>query len=303
MAESLKKQLNDLQFEYDFPETQGFECNPDKVPCGGCCSQPFMVTFKEVNLINDFLKKWLFSEDFKGFVLDHATYFNKPMKFQSSFLEELYEKYRKDFQMFFKPAYFGQKDDTHFVLNYRFSYHRETHQCIFFNPITYKCAIHNFRPAECRLYPFNFEYDFTKSRKVTVFITPECEGEKSSLCEALLCSKPIDKSSLEKLIQETVLMYFDLNITLEILQKKTGFPLKLTNDAIQKRELRPNQKILEDFSKKMATENHISKQNTKNHKMRDIFLEEHAVTCLNQKEYNRYLLRLQKKQPELSDWE
>jgi Fe-S-cluster containining protein len=164
MAESANNQLDNLQFEYDFPETQGFECNPDKVSCGGCCSMPFMITFKEVNLINDFLKKWLFSKDFKDVVLDNATYFKKPVKFQLGFLEELYEKYRKDFQIFFKPCNFGQKDDTLFVLNYRFSYHRETHQCIFFNPITYKGAIHDVRPAECHLYPFNFDYDFTKSR-------------------------------------------------------------------------------------------------------------------------------------------
>jgi hypothetical protein len=77
---------------------------------------------------------------------------------------------------------------------------------------------------------------------------------------------------LEQLIQETVLMYFDLNTTLELLQEKTGFPLKLPNDAIQKGELRRMEKILEEFRRKM-TETHISKQNTKALKMRDIFLE------------------------------
>lgn len=248
------------------------------------------------------MKKWLFSKEFKDFVLDNATYFKKPVKFQLGFLEELYEKYRKDFQIFFKPCNFGQKDDTLFVLNHRFSYHRETHQCVFFNPITYKCAIHDVRPAECRLYPFNFDYDFTKSRKITVFITPECEGELSSSCEALHCSKPMDKSMLEQLIQETVLMYFDLNTTLELLQEKTGFPLKLPNDAIQKRELRRMEKILEEFRRKM-TETHISKQNTKALKRCEIFSWKHAVTCLNHKVYDLYLSRLQKKQPELSDWE
>jgi alpha-acetolactate decarboxylase len=138
---------------------------------------------------------------------------------------------------------------------------------------------------------------------VTVYVTPECEGGTDSLCEALHSIKSVDKPALEDLIKQTIQMYFKESKVLASIQEKTGFPLIYgSNDVLQKRELRKMQTILKEFREKMQ-ETHVSKQNTEALKMRDIFLEEKVVTCLNQQEYNAYLYRLQKKQPESSEWE
>ena len=64
MKELSKVDFENLKFEYEFPETQGFDCNPDKMPCGLCCHNPFQLTFKEINQINRFLEKWLFTSEF-----------------------------------------------------------------------------------------------------------------------------------------------------------------------------------------------------------------------------------------------
>jgi len=294
MTKSSAINLKNLQFEYEFPDTQGFECNPDKSPCGKCCSMPFNVTFSEINRINSFLKNWLHSAEFNDFVLNHATSLQTHIAFNPIFLEAIYEKYRRNLQTFFKPAYFTAKDNTLFVLSHRLSYHRTTGKCIFFNPITYKCVIHDVRPTECRIYPFNFEYDFGINRKIRVFIVEKCEG--------VIDAKPVDKSSLEETIKEFMATLFKENRILQRLRERTKITFDLPTKAIEKREIRSIHNRFDQIAK-WNDEIHISKQKTTYSKIRDIFLEEHIVTCMNEKAYNSYLSQVQKKKLGSSDWE
>lgn len=294
MTESSAVNFKNLHFEYEFPDTQGFQCNPDKMSCGKCCSMPFNVTFKEINRINNFLKNWLRSAEFNDFVLDHATSLQTHITFNPFFLEAIYDKYRRNVQTFFKPAYFTTKDNTLFVLSYRLSYHRTTGKCIFFNPMSYKCVIHDIRPTECRIYPFNFEYDFRINRKIKVFIVEKCE--------ALTNAKPVDKSSLEEAIREFTATLFEENRILQRLRERTGIPFDLPIEAIEKREIRSIHNRFDQIAK-WNDEIHISKQKTTDSKIRDVFLEEQIVTCMNEEAYNSYLSQIQKKKPGTTDWE
>jgi Fe-S-cluster containining protein len=294
MKEPFTGNLENLQFEYEFPDTQGFDCNPDKMPCGLCCHKAFQLTFKEINQINRFLEKWLFTSEFNDFVLDKVTHLQTPIKFDPRSLDAIYEKYRKELQAFFKPANFTAKDSTLFVLSYRLSYHTRTHECIFFNPITYKCAIRDVRPTECQIYPFNFEYDFELNNKIKVFIIQECEALKKL--------QLVDKSSLEATIRNYLATIFAENDKLQNLNEKIGIPLSGQRKISEKRKIRQFMENLEEMTK-WVDSIHISKDNTEKSMIRDMFLEEKTVTCLNEEAYTAYLLQILRKEPPTSDWE
>ena len=277
--------LNNLKFEYEFPDTQGFECRPDMY-CGNCCSMPFHLTYREINRINDFLEKWLYSKRFRNFVLDYLTYLRVPIRMTTFYLQKTTEKYRTAFETFFKPSFFIEKEGVLHVVDYRLSYHRGTQKCIFFNPMTYQCAIYNVRPNECRIYPFNFEYNFRINKEIKVFIIEKCEGLEST--------KPVNKLSLEKTIKDSMKFFFDHNKMLQKIGEKNNIPLHMPSEHFQKREIRKIHKEMPkmaDWVEKI----HISRKKNKIPEIQDILLEEQVVSCLNIESYRSYLSQLRKR--------
>jgi len=284
--------IEDVDFEYEFSDVQGFECDPDDSPCGTCCSMQFNVTFSEINRINGFLKSWLQSQEFKGFVLDHLTYLGTSIAFTTFFLEKMFEKYRRGLETFFKPSLFVPKGNVLYVTHYRLSTNRVTGYCLFYNAITYQCAAYSVRPQECRIYPFNFEYDFQKDKKIKVFIVEKCEGLESV--------KPIEKSSLESAIKEYVTNVIEHNKMLQKCGERNNVSLHMPLASFEKREIRCVHKDIAQITQ-MLEKTDISKKTTKS-KIRDLFLEEQMISCLNEDAYKSYLSQVQKGKIVMSDW-
>lgn len=284
--------LEDVEFEYEFPADQGFECRPDMY-CGLCCGMPFNITCHEINRINCFLRDWPLSAKFRDFVLNHLAYLNVPIRFEPFHLQKKFEEYKREFETFFKPSYFAVKDDTLCVTHYRLSFHKDTGRCLFFDPITYQCAIYDVRPKECQIYPFNFEYNFRINKRVKVFITEECEGLKSA--------KPVNKPVLEEAMKDSITQVFEQNKMLQICGKKNNISVHLPFEHFQERELRRMQKERHEVAE-MVERMHISKRVKKISGIRDILLEERMISCLNPESYKSYLSQLRRKETPTGDW-
>jgi hypothetical protein len=271
--------LSNLQFEYEFAIEEGFDCNPEKMPCGLCCSMPFAITCSEINRINDFLEKWLYTPEFEDFALDNATYY-KPLK--AGFPKSPSKEFRADLQSYFKPCYFFEKEDTLIVWSHRLSYHYITRKCIFFNPISFKCMIHGVRPFECQFYPYNFEYDFNKNKVVSVFITQRCDGFTNA--------KSFQKETLEKTIKDYLVAINEQNLTLKRLEEEIKIPL---SHPIEVRKVRNIQDNFAHYAEEID-KIHVSKRSSHPSKIRDIFLEKKLINCLNEELYKSYLAQILK---------
>jgi len=271
----------DLRFEYEFPPEQGFDCKPSLF-CGLCCGMPLKLTLFEINEINNFLSKWLFSQEFKDFVLDYLTFIRTPVDITLSplFLEKMHKKCQTAFEAFFKPAHFAQKDGALYVLNYRLSSNRYTGSCIFYNPITYECAIYRVRPFECRLYPFNFEYDFHKDRTIKVFIVEKCD--------ALNSREPLNRSFLQETIISSIELLRKENKTLREIGRKYNVSLSMPESRTLKREIRDLHRKMPEIAE-FIDSIHVSKKTTETTEIRDLLLEEGLVSCLNKEAYLYYL--------------
>ena len=284
--------LEDVEFEYEFSGTQGFECRPDMC-CGLCCGMPFNVTYHEINRINNFLRDWLLSARFRDFVLDHLTHLEVPIRIEPFHLRKEYEKYRKGFETFFKPSLFAAKDDVFYVTHYRLARHKDTGKCIFFDPTTYECAIYDSRPKECQVYPFNFDYNFRIDKRIKVFVTEECDGLDSA--------EPLNKPLLEEAIKDYIKLVFEQNKMLQKCGEKHSISVHMPFESFQEREIRKMRKERHKVAE-MIEKIHITKKETKISEIRDILLEEQMISCLNPKSYKSYLSRLGRKEALIGDW-
>lgn len=112
----------------------------------------------------------------------------------------------------------------------------------------------------------------------------------------------MEKSSLEETIKEFMGILFKENRILQRLRERTKIPFDLPTEAIEKREIRSIHNRFDQIAK-WNDEMHISKQKTTDHKIRDVFLEEQIVTCMNEEAYNSYLSQVQRKEPRTTEWE
>lgn len=112
---------------------------------------------------------------------------------------------------------------------------------MFFNPISFKCAIRDVRPTECQIYQFNFEYNFEDSNKIIVFIVEKCE--------ALTKARPVEKSSLEETIKEYLTTISLENNKLHELSDRIGIPFYSSNKLMARREIRRIQENFEEHAK------------------------------------------------------
>jgi len=231
--------------------------------------------------------------EFKEFVQDNLTFLKTPIRFGPSYFEREYEKYKGGLETFFRPGFFVVKNDILYVTHYRLASHKRTGNCIFFDPMTFRCAIYGSRPKECQMYPFNFEYNFQIDKKITVFITEKCSSLESS--------KPLNKPSLESTIKNSIKECYEQNKLLHECGEKLGISAHLPYESFQKRELR---KMLKEKPEafRILEEINISKTKTKISEVRDILLEEQAISCLNVELYRLYLSELKKKEISIGDW-
>ncbi len=148
--------------------------------------------------------------------------------------------------------------------------------------------IHSVRPAECRIYPFNFEYDFNKEPTVKVFVAEDCDGARKH--------KPFDKSKFEQDIKDYLLGLYKENITLKELEEETEI---IHPHDIEERKIREIHENFKDYAKKID-ELHVSKKPVERKQIRDFFLEKQIITCLNEEGYKSYLNQVKKQNHQIN---
>ncbi len=164
--------MRELTLNFDSID-KGFKCRR----CGRCCfgesrSIGIKLFFQEVSKIQEYLSSKS-SEDFEEFAWDYATFGGLPELIGNS---EFLEDFRNQLQDFFFSV--GRSfDSSHFFVEYYvLKTFQDSGRCIFFNPLTNSCFIHDARPMTCRLYPYYATIDLSQGKIEFRQHNDECLG-------------------------------------------------------------------------------------------------------------------------------
>ncbi|WP_457556214.1 YkgJ family cysteine cluster protein [Candidatus Pyrohabitans sp.] len=176
----------------------GFECQR----CGKCCFGSsrkigIRLYFQEVSAIQRFLEN---TEDqkFEEFAWDYLTFAAMP-----ELIGEL--EFVREFRQMLGDFFFsvGRSFDSrnYFVEYYVLKTFQNSGRCIFYNPLTRECFIHEVKPSTCRLYPYYASIDVPAGRIDFRHHSGECPGLKGK-AEAELFRLGEEGLRLAKLIRE-----------------------------------------------------------------------------------------------------
>jgi len=152
--------------------SSGFRCRR----CGRCCfgssrSIGIRLFFQEVAAIQRFLAARS-RESFEEFAWDYLTFAGMPELIGEA---EFAEEFRRSLEDFFFAVGRSFDSRNYFVEYYVLKTFRDSGRCIFFNPMSNECFIHEVKPATCRLYPYYACIDLPGG-KISFSHHGECPG-------------------------------------------------------------------------------------------------------------------------------
>lgn len=138
----------------------GFRCRR----CGRCCFGSgrigIRLFFQEVSAIQHFLRE-MGKERLEEFAWDYLTFVGMPELIGEA---EFAEEFIKALDDFFFAVGRSFDSKNYFVEYYVLKTFQDSGRCIFFNPISNECFIHEVKPATCRLYPYYASIDLPAKR-------------------------------------------------------------------------------------------------------------------------------------------
>ncbi len=116
--------------------------------------------FQEVSAIQHFLET-IERQKFEEFAWDYLTFSGMPELIGEA---EFAEEFRHMLNDFFFSVGRSFDSQNYFVEYYVLKTFQDSGRCIFFNPISNECFIHEVKPATCRLYPYYANIDIPAKR-------------------------------------------------------------------------------------------------------------------------------------------
>jgi Fe-S-cluster containining protein len=153
----------------------GFECQR----CGRCCFGSsrkigIRLFFQEVSAIQRFLEG-IEKQKFEEFAWDYLTFAGMPELIGEA---EFADEFRHMLSDFFFSVGRSFDSQNYFVEYYVLKTFQDSGRCIFFNPLSRECFIHEVKPATCRLYPYYANIDIPAKRIDFKHHGDECPGLK-----------------------------------------------------------------------------------------------------------------------------
>jgi len=142
--------FKDYTFKFDMPKDTYFECRK----CGECCfdhpKEYILLTYPEINRINDFLNKNINTEKFDDFINSNFAFKGRADCVGD---QKLIKQNEKLMYNFYLPQMFVKEKGAMYALTLVLKRMKDG-MCLFFDPLKNSCFIYQVRPHVCRLFPF-----------------------------------------------------------------------------------------------------------------------------------------------------
>ena len=180
----------------------GVECGFSCQRCGRCClgssrKVGVRLFYQEVSAIQRFLAE-VESQKFDDFAWDYLTFAGMPELIGEP---EFAEEFRRLLTDFFYAVGRSFDSKNYFVEYYILKTFQDSGRCIFFNPLSRECFIHEVKPSTCRLYPYYASIDMPAGRIVFKHHNDGCPGLKGE-ADAEVLRLGEEGLRLAKLIKE-----------------------------------------------------------------------------------------------------